>query len=383
LEKKEERMKKAIFGILMILALVATPVMAEETYFLYSGTDTINDTTTLYRTIGVWGDGNLTIDYAKQTTHGNPSDTAAVMDQATLTINDGIFEGFVGAPFYYGSFDIDGDSVPETATNATLILNGGAYHYRMGGTDGVLNMSVNGGTFDNQYDAGAGTYMKATNLTINDGTFNTGVAREYRIQADELTVNGGTFNSDVRISSGENLTINGGTFNDALVYFIYGDQNSEAVVTGGDFSNVKKWGAWNDFGKVHISGGDFSNYAVEWTNTYQYNPPEYHLYGSDFTITDLYGAYYYDYGSSGSGVYYGYDVMGTLSDGSTFNQFAFFDNQFTNSRGELVGADSGPPTFIFHDDPYDPGDDNPVPEPTTMALLGLGALGLAGARKRR
>jgi hypothetical protein len=362
-------MKKLILALAVAVALVATPAVALDYTYDGGGTDTLDGGGALYGDIWVRdGAGGIpsTLIVENVITEEGHNSYVSPFDGSAMIINSGTFDGFVGGPYYYTFNGMPG------AYDAYLEINGGDFHYRIKGDDGVLTTVINGGTFDNQYDTGSGTYMSASHLTINGGTFSTGVASEYRIGGGEITVNGGSFGSGVRISSGDNLVVNDGDF-DGILYFIYGDQNSTATVTGGDFSNLEKWGSWQDFGEIHISGGDWSTGTASWTGDYEYVAPTYNFYGQDFEATLLGTEDDEMFGMVFGRTYY-YQVSGTLCDGNTFLQYGSFYNDIEN------GQDVGAPIFNFHECAVDP---DPIPEPTTVALLGLGALGLVGARRRR
>jgi len=67
-------------------------------------------------------------------------------------------------------------------------------------------------------------------------------------------------------------------------------------------------------------------------------------------------------------------ALAALSGTTGFNLLLRVDNVSTGWAAVIDYAD-----FTLR---YEPGASNPVPEPTTMLLLGLGVLGLAGLRKR-
>ncbi len=356
---------KKLLGILIVLALLTTPAFALD-HFVYSGTDVLNDTTNQYETIGVWGDATLTIDYAETEPFGwNPHEAVSPFDTSTLIINDGIFDGYVGAPYNFGGYDVDGDGDLDGATGSNLIINGGTYNFRMGSSDGVMYTTINGGTFKNLYDSSTARIGGST-LTITGGEFYGSLLKnDLRISGGDMEVSGGTFYGGVRVDANQTTTISGGTWDGGRLYFINSDGNGETWVTGGDFTNMDKWGAY-DYGDIHISGGQWS-VASTWFDEMKNASNTYHFYGTGFTVTDLGSA---PDGRTPAGTYYYKQVTGTLCDGNAFDMYGTFWDRYGN--GNQV-------SFVFHDCPN--GGD--IPEPTTMALLGLGALGLVGARRRR
>ncbi len=352
---------KKLLGILFVLALIASPAFALDYMYDGGGMDTLNDMVNDYDTIEVWDDmgGNpstLVIDYAQQLTNGYPR-YVSPFDGSTMIINDGEYHSFVGAPFYYTLPGPD-----YTAYDATLEINGGDFHYRIKGDDGVLKLVVNGGNFNNLYDTGSGTYMQSSMMELNGGTWTPGAASEYRIVGGgDMTITGGTYSTGVNIRSGPNMRIKGGDF-DHKLYFLYSDgPDNTSWITGGDFTGLTNMGAYSYEGSVHIAGGQFSQNTI-WADEMRRADSEYHFYGLNFSATSL-GT---GVNPSGGTEYY-YQVQGILCDGNAFNMYGTFWDR--DDTGNMV-------SFTFH-----PCCD--VPEPTTVALLGLGALGLVGARRRR
>jgi hypothetical protein len=357
---------KKLLGILFVMALVATPAFALDYTYDGGGTDTLDGGGATYGNIWVKDDtsGNpstLTVENVVTETGHNSYVTP--FNGSTMIINSGTFDGYVGAPYYYTFNGMDG------AYDASLVINGGDFNNRVKADDGVLDITINDGVFSNDYDSGSGTYLQGTTMTINGGTFNPGVSSEYRIVGfKNLEITGGTFNDKVQVRSGKQLRITGGDF-DYRLYFIknvwtsYANEATDASwVIDGDFTDMQKFGAYSYLGNIHIAGGQWDTTgSMTWFDEMRSEDSNYHFYGTGFSATLLNTDTAWDGGTN-----YYYQVSGTLADGNAFNAFGTFWDR--DNSGNTAN-------FYFHDA-------SDIPEPTTMALLGLGALGLVGARRR-
>lgn len=197
--------------------------------------------------IGIGANSNTTIVYAKITGQEGAIGGYKNTVDATLTINDGIFNGIDNAVVIFNGSKREGNA-------NTIIINGGTFN---GGiqSEGYIacgiyapwkdNIIVKGGTFN--ITGGAGIVARAGNVTVTDGEFNTTGNTTGKVGDSRVVVpcSALVFDSGANypaLTGSSKLTINGGKFksdvnNIAVVIPDAGDTNTRVEVTKGYFTS--------------------------------------------------------------------------------------------------------------------------------------------------
>lgn len=197
--------------------------------------------------IGLLANSKTTIEYAKITGREGAIGGYASTVGATLTINDGIFNGIDNAVVIFNGTNRTGDA-------NTITINGGTFNGTIQSSGYVAcgiyapwqdNITVNGGTFN--ITNGAGIVARAGNVTVTDGEFNTTGNTTGRVGDSRVVVpcSALVFDSGANypaLTDSSKLTINGGKFksdanNIAVVIPNAGDTNTRVEVTKGYFTS--------------------------------------------------------------------------------------------------------------------------------------------------
>jgi len=156
-----------------------------------------------------------------------------------------------------------------------------------------------------------------------------------------VNVSGGTIGDDLWAYHNSTVTVSGGTIGDDLAAY----NNSEMTVSGGSI----EYDLWaNDNSTVTVSGGSIGGYLAAYSN-------------STVTIFGTFDIF-------GYGIYADGDLLdeatltGTLADGTAFNNQVYIYQSATVTLAAPATA---------------------VPEPSSIAMFGIGALGLFGYGRRR
>lgn len=123
--------------------------------------------------IGVYANSKTTIDYANITGQEGAVGGFKTTVGATVTINDGVFNGIDNAVVIFNGTD-------RTGASNEITINGGTFNGQIKSEGYVAcgiyapwndNITVNGGIFN--ITGGAGIVARAGNVTVNGGEFNT------------------------------------------------------------------------------------------------------------------------------------------------------------------------------------------------------------------
>lgn len=197
--------------------------------------------------IGIGANSNTTIVYAKITGQEGAIGGYQNTVDATLTIDDGIFNGIDNAVVIFNGSERTGNANTITINSGTF--NGGIQ------SEGYIacgiyapwkdSITVNGGTFN--ITGGAGIVARAGNVTVTDGEFNTTGNTTGRVGDSRVVVpcSALVFDSGANypaLTDSSKLTINGGKFksdanNIAVVIPDAGDTNTRVEVTKGYFTS--------------------------------------------------------------------------------------------------------------------------------------------------
>ena len=163
---------------------------------------------------------------------------------------------------------------------------------------------------------------------------------------NSTTVNlltGGSIGDDLWVYDTSEVNVSGGTIGDMM----QAAGNSKVNVSGGTITgNLKASGT----SEVNISGGTIDG------DLFAFKSSVVTIYGTDFNFDD----FDYDDGSELDGEM----LTGVLADGMPINWLVFIHQD----------------AMVFLDDPANMA---AVPEPSSLAMFGIGALGLFGYSRRR
>lgn len=286
--------------------------------------------------------------------YGNAVDTKG---SGTVTLSGGQFTG--------GS----GDAVVNAEGSGQVNISSGTFTAR--GTTGQVIISqgtgtvtVSGGTFSAPGQYGYDIYSISGAVNVSGGTFTAGPAGYGIYSVGNVNVSGGSISvgaggAAVRALNGANILISGGSlsggaataggFYDDVVQTEYGT----VTVTGGSLTAGAGGDVFfDDGGKIYISGGKITG-DPSVTGMTSYDTID--LFGTGWTYTPTGGVMT----AIASGTLPGGTgaLAGTLLDGSAFD--LSYNNQAT------IEVNVGPA---------------PAAEPSTLAALGIGILGLSALR---
>ena len=205
--------------------------------------------------------------------------------------------------------------------------------------------TIDSGTFGTNTNAGVGS-----TLTINDATIEGFDAQD----GSNVTINGGDLGISFDAESGSIVVINDGTFGSTF----NPNEGSDVTINGGEFGQF-----FTNEGTTTISGGTFDDQF--------FSPGDIWFLGSDFAVNGI----AID-GDSFDAVE-GSLLTGILQDGSTieFDLFSVSDDLIPiTDRPDFFGG-----VLSVNDTTINIVG---VPEPSSLSLLALGALGLIARRKR-
>ena len=272
---------------------------------------------------------------------------------SNVTISGGNFGGnidFNGAVTFSGGTFGSNFNINSTATGVVFdVTDGGVIIEIDTIPEFFADVVINGGDF-----GGSAEFEAGTTSVINDGSFGNNV----EALGELLTINGGTFglNFDVGTSTvPSTLIVNGGTID-----FLDIDGGSTVFLHGGDTSNNIDVGRG---GTLNITGGDFTTGILAAEGDVD-------LFGSAFFIDGV--------AITGSDVFAneGSVLTGILNDGSSVELDLFLGGvvvDFSQTRDFFAGGLTAGGTNITI---------VAVPEPGSLSLLALGALGLISRRRR-
>ena len=267
---------------------------------------------------------------------------------SNVTISGGNFGGnidFNGAVTFSGGTFGSNFNINSTATGVVFdVTDGGVIIDANAIPEFFADVIINGGDFGNSAEFEAGTTS-----VINDGSFGNNV----EALGELLTINGGTFGTNFDVGTStvpSTLIVNGGTID-----FLDIDGGSTVSLNGGDTSNNIEVGI---DGTLNITGGDFTTGILAAEGDVD-------LFGSAFFIDGV--------AITGSDVFAdeGSVLTGILNDGSSVELDLFL---FSQTRDFFAGGLTAGGTNITI---------VAVPEPGSLSILTLGALGMLARRRRR
>jgi fibronectin-binding autotransporter adhesin len=230
-----------------------------------------------------------------------------------------------GGKLFVGNAATHADRTLLDVAYSSLTLAGSAVDIDLGSNDldltgaGSTGLTAVTALLKTGFNSGTWTYTVSNSKAI---TSTAAAADSRHLTALGVILNGSTYGSGTTLGTFD--TINPGTSDVLVKYTYYGDTNLDGAVDGSDYTNI-------DHG--------FANHLTGWQN----------------------GDFNYD----------------GVVDGS---DYTLIDNAF-NTQGASLG--SNPAALIASTTSQIAGGGTSVPEPTTLSLLGVGAVGLLSRRRRR